>query len=82
MTYSIWIYGPNIGWWLHESGYDLLCDAAGGLQEALGNPEWTGGAIVPDGEFPMPMCDACLQAGRIHRPAVSKVNCGEGERGV
>lgn len=68
-TYSVWIYGPKIGWWLQEEGYDNLDDAGASLAELIrGNREWTGGAIVPAGPFPMPMCNECFRAGRIHHP--------------
>jgi hypothetical protein len=69
MSYSVWIYGPGIGWWLHEEGYDNLTDASAGLVDAIehGPDAWTGGAVVPDGGFPMPMCMNCKT-----RPDVSK----------
>lgn len=81
--YSVWIYGPSIGWWLEEEGYDNFDDAAGSLSERVKaalsersddgtKSDVTGGAIVPDGKFPMPMCDGCLKAGRIHHPKTGK----------
>ena len=54
MKFDLWIWGPRIGWWLHESGYDNIEDAAGSLTEAIdrGPDDWQGGAILPAGVKP------------------------------
>lgn len=62
-SYSVWIYGPGIGWRLEEDGYDDLQDASASLADIIGTrPEVTGGAVVPPGPFPMPMCPTCWRA--------------------
>lgn len=71
IKHSVWIYGMGIGWWLQNEGYDNIADAAGELEELIGTSDITGGAIVPDGKFPMPMCDECLKRGRMHSPKTS-----------
>ncbi len=78
MLYSVWIYGPRIGWWLLEDGYDSLEDASASLAEKIishnersNHKVSHSGAIIEGKKFPMPMCDACLKSGRIHYPATA-----------
>lgn len=76
--YSVWVYGPRIGWWLVESGYDNFDDATADLAERvehctkMKSNDVTGGAVVIGRRFPVPMCDECLKAGRIHHPKTGK----------
>jgi hypothetical protein len=73
-TYSVWIYGPEMGWWLHEEGYDSFDDAASSLGEQVRtHKQCTGGAIITSKKFPMPLCDECLRHGRLHHPSMKPV---------
>jgi hypothetical protein len=71
-TFSVWLYADETGWWLEEEGYDDAGDACAALATFLSRSLvgqevavwWSGGAVVPAGEFPMPMCEKCLRRPR------------------
>jgi hypothetical protein len=71
-TFAVWLYADETGWWLEEEGYDDAGDACAALATFLSRSLvgqevavwWSGGAVVPAGEFPMPMCEKCLRRPR------------------